>query len=179
MASFIVFISLKLIPALLLVTFLLWNCITDYTKTQLHKINFLSDNINSQPFKIHLTAHLLFIHHTEAHQTSNLTGFIMCSLATHPPVNKWHIMHTLPVFHSHCLSPSSELDKFVQWTYCVTLAHQTSYRYGKMTRDSVSFPECQAMQAWRHGRKTPLTKFVVITMVLVKIPVFYNMVPCR
>jgi hypothetical protein len=32
------------------------------------------------------------------------------------------------------------------------------------------------MKAWRYGRKTPLTKFVVITMVLVKIPVFYNMV---
>ena len=44
---------------------------------------FLSD-INSQPFKIHVTAYLLFIQHTEAHQT----GFIMGSLAAHTPVNK-------------------------------------------------------------------------------------------
>jgi len=35
------------------------------------------------------------------------------------------------------------------------------------------------MKAWRPRRKTPFTKFVVITMVLVKIPVFYIMVPCR
>jgi len=64
------------------------------TKTGLHKINFLSDNINSQPFKINLTAYFLCIHCTEAHQTSNLTGFIMCSLAAHPPVNKWHTLCT-------------------------------------------------------------------------------------
>jgi hypothetical protein len=31
------------------------------------------------------------------------------------------------------------------------------------------------MKAWRYGRKTPLTKFVVVTMVLVKIPDFYKM----
>jgi len=29
-ASFIIIISLKLMPVLLLVTFLLWNCITDF-----------------------------------------------------------------------------------------------------------------------------------------------------
>jgi hypothetical protein len=34
------------------------------------------------------------------------------------------------------------------------------------------------MKAWRQ-RKTPFTKFVVITMEPVKIPVFYYMVPCR
>ena len=100
----------------------------------------------------------------------------MCSLAAHPPMNKWHIIHTFPVFHSHCLFRTQY--QFVQWTHCVTPANQTSYHYVKMKHDGVSLPECRAMKARRHGRKTPLTKFVVITMVLVKIPVFYSMVPC-
>jgi len=73
-------------------------------------------------------------------------------------------------FHSHCPSPSSELkdNSLSRWTHCVTLAHQTSSRQVKMKHDSVSLPECQAIKAWKYGRKTPLTKFVVITMVLVR-----------
>ena len=83
-------------------------------------------------------------------------------------------------FYSHCPCPSSELDNSLsRCTHCVTPAHQTSSRYVQMKHDSVSLPVCQAMEVWRYGRKTPLTKFVVITMVLVKIPVFYSMVPCR
>jgi hypothetical protein len=95
-----------------------------WTKTWLRKINFLSDNINSLRFKVHVTAYLLFMYHTEANQTLNLTGFIMCLLAAHPPVNKWHITHKFPVFYSDCFSPSSELhNSLSRWTHCTTGLH--------------------------------------------------------
>jgi hypothetical protein len=45
-------------PVLLLVTFLLWNCITDFAlKHDFTKLIFFSDNINSQPFVTDVTAY--------------------------------------------------------------------------------------------------------------------------
>ena len=112
--------------SLLLVTFLLWNCVTDFAlKYDLAKMIFKWQH--QQPaFQVHVTAYLLFTHHTGAHQTSNSISF-MCSLAAHSPVNKWHIVHTFPVFNSHCVTPANQTSScYVTMNHDSTIARVSS-----------------------------------------------------
>ena len=48
-----------------------------------------------------------------------------------------------------------------------------------MMKLNMTAVQCQAVNAWRHGRKTPLTKFVAIPVGLVNHIVFYDIVLCR
>jgi hypothetical protein len=80
------------------------------TKTWLHKINFLSGNINSLPFKVHVTAY-----HTKAHQIKfdRFHHVSTCCTSTREQMT----LRTNFQYFSDCFYPSSELDNsFSRWT---------------------------------------------------------------
>jgi hypothetical protein len=80
----------------------------------------------------------------QAHQTSNLTHVIMCSLAPHPNINK-HNMQPLLVLQSNCLW------EFYYRSTILIQAHQTYFCNVNMKHAVVSLLKFWTVRACKHG----------------------------